>query len=400
MLENDRTRLLGTILLLAGSSIGAGMLALPIATGLAGFVPATVVFIVCWAFMTTTALLLLEVNVWLGTEVSIVSMAGRTLGRIGQAAAWILFCYLFYLLLVAYAAGSGTLVANFVEDYSGTRPPEWIGAVGCTLLFGLLVYWGTTVVDYVNRLFMVGLVVTYLLLIGLGLPEVRMELLSYMDWGVAWFGPPVVVIAFGLHNMIPTVTRYLNGNMRQLRFAIVMGTTIPLVIYLVWEWVILGIVPINDLQITIDRGDLATHALRLVVGRSWVGLVAEYFSFFAIVTSFLAQALSLLDFLADGFHTSAKRLVRAGLVLLAVVPPLIASLYNPHIFVSALKMAGAYGAVILFGLMPSLMVWRMRYFERVVSPRGIGGGRPLLVILILFSLFVMIVQFTHQLGLI
>jgi tyrosine-specific transport protein len=398
MLEHDRTRLIGTILLLAGSCIGAGMLGLPVVTGLAGFLPAAVVFVIGALFMTVTALLLLEVNVWLGSHVSIVSMAGRTLGKIGQVAAWILFCYLFYLLLVAYSAGSGALVSDFWEDYTGEGLPVWVGGLGCTVIFGILVYFGTKAVDYVNRLFMIGLILTYLLLIGFGIPQIRAELLTFADWGVMWVGAPVVVISFGLHNMIPTVTRYLHTNMRQLRIAVVCGILIPLLGYLLFEWVILGLVPAGEIAVSAGRGDLVGQVLRGAVGEGWIVTVVQYFSFFAIVTSFLAQALSLVHFLADGFHAPNSRLARIGLVFLAVVPPFVASLYNPRIFIQALELAGAFGAVVLFGIMPALMVWVARYRERAVAERAIFGGRPLLVIVIAFSLFVMIVQGLHQAG--
>ena len=56
--------ILGGMLLITGSCIGAGMLGLPILTGLAGFYPTLVMFFLAWAFMTTTALLLVEVNGW------------------------------------------------------------------------------------------------------------------------------------------------------------------------------------------------------------------------------------------------------------------------------------------------------------------------------------------------
>jgi len=134
------------------------------------------------------------------------------------------------------------------------------------------------------------------------------------------------------------------------------------------------------------------------VGLGWVTVVVQYFSFFAIVTSFLAQALSLVHFLADGFHAPNSRVARIGLVILAIVPPFIASLYNPRIFIQALELAGAFGAVVLFGIMPALMVWVARYRKREIVQRAMFGGRVLLVVVILFSLFVMVIQAVHQAG--
>ena len=55
---------LGAILLVSGTTIGAAMLALPVVTGLAGFIPTALLFILFWAFMLFTAFLILEVNLW------------------------------------------------------------------------------------------------------------------------------------------------------------------------------------------------------------------------------------------------------------------------------------------------------------------------------------------------
>lgn len=366
------------------------MLAMPVVTGVAGFLPAIVTFIFCWAFMTTTALLLLEVNIWLGPQVSIVSMAGRTLGWAGKALSWILFCYLFYLIIVAYTSASGTLFADFMEDYTGLRPANWIGSVLFSAIFALLVYLGTTAVDYVNRVLMFGLIVSYLLLIGFGIPEIQTKLLTFHDWGYTLIAAPVVVIAFGFHNMIPTITRYLHGNPKDLRLTVIIGSIIPLLIYLIWEWIILGIVPHEQF---LGGETIATQALRTAAGSRWVSLSAQYFSFFAIVTSFVAQGLSLFHFLADGFHAWNRRIL---LCLLVFVPPLIAALIKPGIFIEALELAGAFGALVLFGILPALMAWVARYREVAVSKRLVPGGRPLLVFVILIASAIIVIQIVHQ----
>ena len=86
--------LLGGILLIAGSCIGAGMLALPVVTGVGGFVPSIAIFLFTWLFMSTTGLLLLEANLTLGYDLSLISLAQKTLGSVGKAGCWLLFLFL------------------------------------------------------------------------------------------------------------------------------------------------------------------------------------------------------------------------------------------------------------------------------------------------------------------
>ena len=147
-----------------------------------------------------------------------------------------------------------------------------------------------------------------------------------------------------------------------------------------------------------DASEIAPKALSAYLGRGWITLASDYFAFFAIVTSVLGQALSLVHFLADGFKTPNTKLWKGLLCLLALVPPYLAALYNPRIFITALSLAGAYGAVVLFGIMPALMVWRLRYREKQETFHTVKGGRPLLVLIILFALGVMGIELAVQLG--
>ena len=58
----NKPGLFGGIALIAGTAIGAGMLALPCATYSLGFIPAALLLVLTWFFMTQTAFYFLEVN--------------------------------------------------------------------------------------------------------------------------------------------------------------------------------------------------------------------------------------------------------------------------------------------------------------------------------------------------
>ena len=98
---------IGGALLVGGTAIGAGMLALPVVTGMGGFLPSTVIFIICWIFSACTGLLLLEVCLWMPNDANIISMVQHLLGPVGKIAAWILYIFLFYCLAIAYVDGRG-----------------------------------------------------------------------------------------------------------------------------------------------------------------------------------------------------------------------------------------------------------------------------------------------------
>ena len=124
----------------------------------------------------------------------------------------------------------------------------------------------------------------------MGSSHVNPDYLKHQDWSAAYMVIPAMIISFGYHNLIPTLTTYLKGNINRLRLTIILGSMIPLVIYLVWEWLILGLVPVEGeggFRQSLSQGEMATRALKNAIGTSWVVDLAHYFAFFAMVTSFL-----------------------------------------------------------------------------------------------------------------
>ena len=53
---------MATIVLIAGTTIGGGTLALPAAAAPAGFIPASCMLVGCWLFLFVEAVLLVEVR--------------------------------------------------------------------------------------------------------------------------------------------------------------------------------------------------------------------------------------------------------------------------------------------------------------------------------------------------
>lgn len=391
--------LIGGMLLIGGSCLGAGMLALPILTGLSGFFPSFILFIAAWAFMKSTALLILEVNGWFSTPVNIFSMTSYSLGKVGKILSATLYLFLFYSLLVAYISGSGGLGTTYFKVFFNTLIPHWVGSLFFVLLFGWIVYVGTKAVDHCNRFLMFGKIFTYLGLIFLGIKYIQPSFLLRTDTSYTLLSLPVLIVAFGYHNMIPTLTTYMKGDLKRVRKTLYGGSLLALLIYLIWELVVLGIVPFQGewgLLISWQKGRLASDSITGILGLSWVSTFAEGLAFFALLTSFLTQTLALVHFLADFFKTSTRKTEPFSLCCLALVPPLIFSLIYPDLFIKALNFAGGICAVILFGILPALIVWIGRYKKQTHSPYQVAGGKPLLVGVFLFALFILFFQISSM----
>ena len=75
--------------------------------------------------------------------------------------------------------------------------------------------------------------------------------------------------------------------------------------------------------------------------------------------------------------------------VLAVVPPLVFTFAKPDVFLKALDIAGTYGAGIFAGIMPALMVLRVRKEQlgRALTARERMGPYAVLVLFVFVLLY-------------
>ncbi len=386
------------ILLVAGTSIGAGMLALPMVTGSSGFFPAMAVNSLCWLFMMATGLLFLEATLWMEDGANILSMTRRFLGPVGKWIGGASFIFLYYCLLIAYVSGGAPLLVEGFHYYFHIEIAGFPGYLLFALLFGCLIFFGHRVVDRVNWLLMISLILSYLLLIIVGSTEINSSLLFDSKWGLSLVAAPVLFSAYGYHNIIPSMSTYLKRNVSKLRWAILLGTALPFVVYSLWQWMILGTLSQEEIAWAAAQGIPITHSLQEATGSAIISGLGGYFGFFALVTSFLGVSLSMVDFFADGLNVSREGGNRAALCALVFLPPALFAALNPGVFIEALGIAGGFGEAILNGLIPILMVWVGRYRLGLGNARQVPGGKTMLVFLLIITLVIMGLEVQHLIA--
>jgi len=370
--------------LVAGTCIGGGMLALPLATGIPGFFPSLIVMVFCWIAMTMSALLLLEVTLWMEEGVHVITMTSRILGKPGRIASWILYLFIAYASIVAYTAAAGGQISRLMDNFFNFSVSQEWGCLIFLLLFGLIVDFGTALVGRINAILFMAMIAAYCAMVGLGIPEIQKDLLLQHQWSGAWLSVPLLLTAFSFQTMVPSLTPYLHKNALKLRWAIVGGTGIAFVVYAIWQGMIMGIVPVEGskgLAASLARGEPITQFLGEHTNSMWISIIAHFFAFFAIVTSFLGITLGLFDFLSDGLHIPKKGWGKIGLGLLIVIPTLFFATQFERVFFIALDATGGFGDTILNGIMPVLMVWIGRYWLGYQGPYRLIGGKVTLILL-------------------
>ncbi len=376
-------RLIGGILLIVGTSIGGGLLALPLATAAGGFWHSAILMLVAWAVMFFSALYIMEANLWFKEDSNLISMAKSTLGWQGAMITWLVYLLLNYSLLSAYISGGSQLFSSLLGLVHINLSNALSGII-FTGVLSIVVAFGVASVDWTNRAFMTIKLLTFILLISLVLPNSNLAYIHEGSTRLLLGATFVIFTSFGFATIVPSLRVYFRSNAKALFIAILIGSFIPLICYLIWiftvQTAISSLGTDGLIAMAASKNSVAEMTNALGANAKWkmVDSIAHAFSSVCILTSFLGVALSLSDFLADGTGLRKKGKSLVALMLLTFLPPVLVNLFFPGAFIKLLSYAGILCVVLLI-LLPALMVWSGRYHKKIAQGFAVVGGRFTLV---------------------
>ncbi|WP_288882729.1 tyrosine transporter TyrP [uncultured Kosakonia sp.] len=396
-----KNRALGSVFIVAGTTIGAGMLAMPLAAAGVGFATTLGLLFILWAVMCYTALLLLEVYQHVPAETGLGTLAQRYLGRYGQLITGFSMMFLMYALTAAYISGAGELLASSISEWFSVSLSSSTGVLIFTLVAGGVVCIGTSLVDLFNRFLFSAKILFLVIMLALLMPHVHQANLLTMplEKGLALSALPVIFTSFGFHGSVPSIVSYMGGNIRQLRKVFITGSAIPLVAYIFWQLATLGSIDSHTfIGLLASQSGLngLLLALRDVVASAHVELAIHLFADLALATSFLGVSLGLFDYLADLFRRRNSVSGRLQTGIITFLPPLAFALFYPRGFVMALGYAGVALAVLAL-LLPSMLAWQSRKHHPQSGYRVLGG-KPALCLIFACGVAIITIQFLIVAG--
>ncbi|KKZ58190.1 aromatic amino acid transporter [Haemophilus haemolyticus] len=374
----------GSTLLVAGTMIGAGMLAMPLTSAGIGFGFTLVLLLGLWALLTFSALLFVELYQTAESDAGIGTLAEQYFGKAGRIIATAVLIIFLYALIAAYISGGGSLLKDLLPESFGDK----VSILLFTVIFGSFIVIGTHSVDKINRVLFFVMLAAFAVVLSLMLPEIKFDNLmaTPIDNALIISASPVFFTAFGFHGSIPSLNKYLGGNVKALRISILAGSAITLFAYILWQMSTHGLLTQNEfLQILKEDATLngLVKATLAITGSNMIAGAVKLFSTLALVTSFLGVGLGLLECIEDllkrSFNISAGRI---SLGLMTFIPPLVFALFYPEGFILALGYAGqmfAFYAVVL----PVSLVWKARRTHTNLPYKVWGGNMTLIIVLVL-----------------
>jgi len=345
------------VCLIVGNMIGAGILALPINTGLSGFIPSLVGMLVLGGAMFFSAVVLSGEAIAEKVEsFNYPSLYSKYIGSAGKWIAILANMLILYGLLVAYITGTAKIIGDI---FHVPDSQHWLIMLGFFAVASML----TVLRSGLMLACMAGLVAfkvaAFFFMTGIAEPHIDVSHYSYVDWAYLPATAAILVTSFHFHNIIPNVCREMNWSFSAVWKTILLGMVIGYIMNAVWIQVSIGVLPMgaseNGLFWAFQKNLPATVPMSHVVSSRLFVLCGVGFSMVALTTAYMTNGLGLRSFMRDllvnHFHVNVKGLALA----LAFLPPLLVSLIYPDIFLKAIDLVGGVGIVVLFGILPAII---------------------------------------------
>ncbi len=348
----------GAIMLVAGTCIGSGMIALPMTLAKIGIIPSILLMLLTWLLMYFSSLITVELNLQAGKGMALGALGRKFSGKIAEAIGTSSFKILSYALVAVYIYAGSSVIQKLLESTTTIKYSfnsiALIYAVAICLLFLLPI----RIIDYINRFLFVGLmVVIAILIMGLAATinwsNLPLFADNYSDISAWQILIPVVFTSFGFQGSCHSFANYCNMNPKTLKRSLLWGSFIPMMVYIIWNSSSLAVI-YNDnpnfyQQVNkgeVEVGDLIKELSEIAKWQS-MQLLVWWITIFAIITSVLGVGLGLYDSVKAMIPIKNPGIIHNFLSsVFTIYPAYLVTILVPNPFIKVLGFAGMILAII------------------------------------------------------
>jgi tyrosine-specific transport protein len=314
-------KFLATTFTLTGTIIGAGILGLPYVFAKSGFLAGLFWLVVLGAVMLFVNLCLGEITLRTRGKHQLSGYAAKYLGKWGKRIMFFAMIFGIYSALLAYLIGEGE---SFSRILPGNINPVILGSLfwlGMTLLLkrglkGLkrVETWGVIAIIFL----VLGIFINFL-------PQIQLS--NLLTFNQPNFAVPIGVVLFALlgFSSIPELRKEIRGQEKLFKKAIVIGTLIPLSLYVLFTAVFVGVLGKEITQVaTLSFGPLIT-----------------LLGIFTMLTSYFVLSYSL----RDTFKYDMKGFRGCNFIFTSLVPLILYLLVTKFNFAGFATILGIGGVI-------------------------------------------------------
>lgn len=304
--EKSQQQFWGALFVVAGTTIGAGMLALPMSVASLGILGGSLLLSALWGVMYLSAIIALDLNIHAKIGSSIAKLSNDNLGKAAGLIGAATLVLMLNALLVAYTSGASSLIKTIADTYTNISISQPMTMTIFTIAMAALVCIDMKILDTGNHIFFAIMMFVFLAMMAVlfGKIQISKPMLGIQEPGVSpWLiAVPLFFTSFGFHGSIPSLVNYCESRSNLIKSAFFWGSFVPLLIYLIWIIGGLSIVYTYDhavfTKLVNNEADLGVFILSLsnTIDTPWLQSFSWIFSLLAIITSFLGVAIGLFDY--------------------------------------------------------------------------------------------------------
>lgn len=362
------------VFMITGMTIGAGILGLPYAIAQAGLGVGLLLIAVLGTVMLALHLMIGEVATRSGENLQLPGLAEKYLGKLAKYALSVILIASGLATLLAYLIGEGISLATLF----GGDPLTWsviFWSVGSFLIWG-----GLHRVKKAEKIISFTVMSIIVLLSLWLLPKFdSAELLTFNQSGLLF---PLGVILFALHASpaIGEAHALLPGAPRAFRRALILGTLLPIGLYILFTAAVVGAIGSEHLT------EVATVAIGARFG-SFVLVFANIFAILAMSTAFMGLGTALRETLEWDYH-----IPKAAAKFFVMAVPLLFLLLGVRSFVLILDVVGGVFIALEALIMAAVYIRARKHLNDLPHDAPIARRPALLVVPVVLLFGFMLAQ--------
>lgn len=315
----------------------------------------------------------------------------RPLGWFGKISGSFAYLLNAYGILIAYIAASGPVLKAL---FSAKELPVWCFSLCFLIPAVVATLAGQKIVTKANGLIMCFLFISFGILLWFTLSHSEPVRWTFTDWQYAPVCFPIILTAFVIHNLVPSVCRYLKRDRKAIRKALFWGMMIPFIVNLLWTIGVIGALVLADgedsIKAAFNAGDPATVPLERMASSKLVAFSGMIFSITAIFTSFTAVGVGLKAFYKDLLKIPDNKKGFLMSALIVFLPPILIVFIYPDIFLKALDLVGGVAVSMVYGILPCLIM--------IKTSKSSGIKKLAWGLLVIFAI-IMVLEIAKEAGL-
>jgi len=369
---------------LIGTIVGAGILAIPYTLAKAGFFYGLIIIVLLGLAFLFLNLYVGEIVLRTKEQHQLTGYMEIYLGKWGKYLMAFSMIFGLYGALIAYIIGEGAALKTLF----GFGHPLIYSLIFFTFV-ALIIIRGIKATGKAE-LIVISLLVFVVIFIGIfSFQKIAPQ--NFTLFNPLFFFLPygVVLFAFMGSVAIPEIQEELGQHKKLMKKAIIIGSLSPILIYLLFSFIIVGVVDLGAFESLSPNERIATIALG-ISSAPLLGILANFLAVCAMFTSFLTIGTALVEMYHYDFGISR----RTSLLLVLIIPLLIA-VANLITFVAVIGLAGAVAGG-LDGILIVLAYWKVKRLGNRIPEYSLTTPKLLgYLFIIMFALGIIYQIFTN-----